>query len=243
MVERIEEYGDVLKVILKPTKKFPYGYFYTDNNQIARQLIESYNWYLHRHNKNTYVETRTYGQVRLLFHQEYAKKILGYYPSYLDHINGVEIDNRDYNLNAVTSQQNNRNKHTIGYCYVQSKIFVPKYVLNYKTIFRGSYKSEPEALLATYHLRQQVYADYDYNFFLDRRDDEDILDAELTRKITTQQAIYLHVKRYAGTNPWYVYRYNLFAYCQANQITIPSFELDNQGFMINPVTKQRLCPY
>lgn len=45
-VLRIEEYGDVLKVILKPTKTFPVGYFYTDNNPIARELVKSYSWYL-----------------------------------------------------------------------------------------------------------------------------------------------------------------------------------------------------
>lgn len=247
MVERIEKYGDVLKVILKPTKKFPNGYFYTDNNQIARELIKSYTWYLSQSTRSTHITahrgTLNTGQKELLFHQEYAKKVLGYYPDYLDHINGLEIDNRDDNLNVVSNQQNLRNRPTKGYQFGGNNCFLPNYILNDKFYCIGSYKSEPESLLAVYNLRQQVYADYDYNFFLDRRDDEDILDAELTRKITTQQAIYLHVKRYVSNNPWYVYRYNLFAYCQVNQITIPSFELDSQGFMINPVTKQRLCPY
>lgn len=44
MVQSIEQYGDVLKVILKPTKKFPGGsnYFYCDAN--ARELVEKYGW-------------------------------------------------------------------------------------------------------------------------------------------------------------------------------------------------------
>ena len=242
-VLRIEEYGDVLKVILKPTKTFPVGYFYTDNNPIARELVESYSWSLNQSGNNTYVETKTYGQVKLHFHQEYAYKILGYYPSYIDHINRIEIDNRDTNLNVVSQQQNIRNQPTIGYQLTNKNCFQPNYRLNNKAYYRGSYKTEPEALVATYNLRQEMYSDYNYNFYLDRRNDEDIVDLELTEKISSDEAIYLHVKRYAGTNPWYVYRYNLFDYCSQHNIVIPSFDLNEQGFMVNPVTKQRLCPY
>lgn len=243
-VLRIEEYEDVLKVILKPTKTFPVGYFYTDNNPIARELVESCGWFLGKKGRAVCVFAHTYGQKVLYFHQEYAKKVLGFYPDYLDHIDGLEIDNRDVNLNLVSQQQNIRNKPSVGYLFdARSNNFQPQYVLNGKTYLRGSYKSEIEALLATYHLRQQVFVDYNYNFLEDRRNDLDILDAELTGRITSQQAIYLHVKRYAGVNPWYVYRYNLFEYCKENHIQIPSFSLDSQGFMINPHTGQRLCPY
>ena len=247
-VLRIEEYENVLKVILKPTKTFPVGYFYTDNNEIARQLIESYSWYLQKQHKNIYVVARigtnNTGLKTMQFHQEYAYSLLGYYSDYIDHINGLEIDNRDSNLNVVTQQQNIRNRPSIGYSFsARCHLFQPNYTLDKTIIHRGSCKTELEALVATYKLRQEMYSDYNYNFYLDRRNDEDILDAELTRKITTQQAIYLHVKRYAGTNPWYVYRYNLFEYCKENHIQIPSFSLDSQGFMINPHTGLRLCPY
>lgn len=243
MVERIEEYGDILKVILKPTKKYPNGHFYTDNNSIARQLIENYTWFLYKYNKNIYVVAHACGQKTLCFHQEYAKQVLGYYPDYIDHINGLEIDNRDSNLNIVTNQQNIRNRPTIGYSFVQSHVFTPNYTLDRAVIHRGSYKTEPEALLATYNLRKEIYADYNYNFFLDRRNDLDIVDAELTKKITSQEAIYLHVKRYVENNSWYAYRYNLFDYCKQNNIVIPSFSLDSQGFMIDKITGKRLCPY
>lgn len=242
-VLRIEEYGDVLKVILNPTKTFPVGYFYTDNNQIARELVENYDWCLDKIGRHTCVLARTYGQKTLRFHQEYAKKVIDFYPDYIDHINGLEIDNQDSNLNIVTSQQNLRNRPSIGYSFVQRKVFQPNYALDGKFIRRGSYKTEPEALVATYNLRQEMYSDYNYNFYLDRRNDEDIVDLELTEKISSDEAIYLHVKRYAGTNPWYIYRYNLFDYCSQHNIVIPSFELDVQDFMIHQVTKQRLCPY
>lgn len=246
VVLRIEEYGNVLKVILKPTKKFPVGYFYTDNNQVARELVESYNWYLSKQGKSTCVIANTStpctGRKILYYHQEYAKRVLGYYPTYLDHVNGLEFDNRDTNLNVVTSQQNNRNKPTIGYNFVKSHVFQPNYTLDRKIYYKGSLRSEPEALIATYFLRKEVFQDYDYNFYLDRRDDSDILDLEITRKITSQEAIYFHVKRYAGTNPWYAYRYNLFDYCRQYNIQIPSFSLDSEGFMIDSIGK-RLCPY
>ena len=247
-VERVEHYitlaGDkVLKVIFKPTKAFPVGYFYTDDNEITRELVESYNWQLGKTGKNIRVLAIAYGRKTLYFHQEYAERILDYYPDYLDHINGLEIDNRDDNLNVVSQQQNIRNKPSIGYQVGKYNRFQPKYVSDFKSKIRGSYKSEPEALLATYKLRQEVYADYNYNFYLDRRNDLDILNAELTGKITSQQAIYLHTKRLVEANPWYVYRYNLFEYCKANNIMIPSFTLDKDGFMINPATGTKFCPY
>lgn len=248
-VERVEHYitlaGDkVLKVILKPTKAFPVGYFYTDDNEITRSLLESYNWRLDKRGKGIYVRADAYGRITFSFHTEYAFSLLGYYTNYIDHINGLGIDNRNNNLNEVSSQQNQRNKPSIGYVFdVRCNYFRPSYYLDGKAKIRGSYKSEPKALLATYQLRQEVYADYNYNFYLDRRNDLDILNAELTGKITSQQAIYLHTKRLVEANPWYVYRYNLFEYCKANNITIPLFTLDKDGFMINPATGTKFCPY
>lgn len=248
-VLRIEEYGNVLKVILKPTKTFPVGYFYTDNNEIAKELVESYSWFLKkRKNERPYViaTVGSYwsGKKLLLFHQEYAKKILDYYPDYIDHIDGLAIDNRNINLNVVTQQQNTRNKPAIGYIYYSRyNYFQPRYALDGKDYYSNNCKTEPEALVATYSLRQEVFSDYNYNFYLDRRNDKDIVDLELTGKITLDDAIYLHVKRYVEDNAWYAYRYNLFDYCSQHNIQIPSFDLDEQGFMVNPVTRQRLCPY
>lgn len=243
-VQSIKIYGEIVKVILKPTKTFPNGYFYTDNSPIALNLINSYTWRLARKDKVTYVVASTYGQVLLHFHQEYAYRLLNYYPDYIDHIDGSGIDNRNLNLNVVTQQQNARNKPSKGYVFNSKyNYFQPRYALDGKNYYRSNCKTEPEVLLTVSNLRQLIYPDYDYNFLLDRRDDLDILDLELTKKITPQEATYLHVKRYVENNPWYVYRYNLFDYCKKHNINIPSFELDSQGFMINPATNKRLCPY
>ena len=242
-VERIEKYGDVLKVILKPTKKFPVGYFYTDDNEITRELIESYSWHLHQSSNNIYVEVYTCGQRKLYFHQEYSYLILGYYPDYLDHINGLEIDNRDSNLNVVTNQQNARNRPSKGYRFSQSHIFQPYYALDKKPIYRGTYHTEPEVLSAVYLLRQEVYSDYDYQFLEDRRNYSDLVDKEIRGIITHEEASYIRAKEMIENNPWYVYRYGLENYCKEHDILVPDFDIDFQGFMINPVTKQRLCPY
>lgn len=247
-VLRVEEYGNVLKVVLKPTKTFPVGYFYTDNNSIARELIESYTWCLHKKSKNicvvTFTGTHNTGLKILRFHQEYAFRLLNYYPDYIDHINGLEIDNRNENLNEVTNQQNARNRPSIGYHFVaKGNNFQPICKLNDKLLNRGSFHTEPEALLATYQLREEIYSDYNYNFLEDRRDFNFLLSQELEGTISHDKATYQRVKMLVTSNPWYVYRYNLFEYCKQNNIVISSFSLDSQGFMINPVTKQRLCPY
>ena len=246
-VEGIEKYGDILKVILKPTKKFPEGYFYTDDNEITRELIENYSWCLHKNKNNIYVvahfNTVNRGRRLLRFHSEYAKKVLGYYPDYIDHIDGLEINNQDTNLNVATQHQNMRNRYSIGYCFVQSGVFEPFFTVNKKKYFRGTYHTEPEALSAIYLLRQEVYSDYDYQFLEDRRNYSDLVDKEIKGIITHEEANYIRAKEMIENNPWYVYRYGLEDYCKEHDILIPDFDIDSQGFMINPVTRQRLCPY
>lgn len=244
-VLRIEKYGNILKVILKPTKNFPEGYFYTDDNAVTRELIKNYSWYLSKHNNNVYVKSSStdYDKHKLFFHQEYAYRILGYYPTYIDHINRVEIDNRDINLNIINQQQNMRNQPTKGFIFnAKLGFFQPFCMLDGKYVKGSNYKTEPEVLIATFYLRQEIFKDYNYNFFLDRKGHEDILDRELTGKITIQSAMGVHIKRYVESNPWYTYRYNLFDYCRQYNIQIPSFSLDSEGFMIDS-TGKRLCPY
>lgn len=244
-VLRIEEYGDVLKIVLKPTKKFPEGYFYTDDNEITRELIESYSWFLHHcGRKNINVSTSSFNGLSLKFHREYAYRVLGYYPDYIDHIDGLEINNLDRNLNIVNNIQNVRNKPSRGYdyCKIDGRFIIHNNI-NVKKINRGSYHNEFDAIHIVYLSRLKDYSDYNYNFLLDRRDDSDIVDLELTGQITQEQATEMHVRKYVENNPWYVYRYGLEDYCKEHDILVPDFDIDSQGFMINPVTRQRLCPY
>ena len=88
-VLNIEEYrqqngDDILKVLLKPTKNFPDGYFYCD--AIDEELVRSYTWCLLK--KHPYIVAHSQGSHRrtLYFHQEKACNILDNYPDYINHV-------------------------------------------------------------------------------------------------------------------------------------------------------------
>ena len=99
-------------------------------------------------------------------------------------------------------------------------------------------------LTETVYLKPKMQEDYYmYDFLKDRRKDLDILDLERTKKISPEEAVYRHVVRHAKDNAWYFYRYNLAEYFRDNHISIPSYDLDNQGFMIDKVTRKQLCPF
>ena len=199
----------------------------------------------------TYRTNDYFYRKHLLFHQELAYKYLGYYPDYIDHINGIAYDNTDINLNVVTNQQNAFNRPSRGYTYNSDYKYFQAYTkLNYKTLNPYScVHSEVEAcqlahLVETDYLRNILKEDYYiYDFLKDRRNDLDILDLERTGVISEEEATYRHVIRYAKDNAWYYYRYNLEQYFKDNHIPVPDFSLDEQGFMRHPITNQLLCPF
>lgn len=247
MVQSIEQYGDVLKVILKPTTKYPEGnnYFYCDNNEKTKWLINNYTWYLCRMSGTTDYVRAADGTNKILFHQAYANK-LGVDAPTIDHINHLGIDNRDINLNVVDNKYNIRNKasnhNNYHYDNERNKFYVRVFDDN-KSKYIGRYDNEFEAIKAANDAIDEYYSDYSYNFLLDRKNDLDILDDELTGKITSEEATFRHVMRYAKDNAWYVYRYGLEEYFNSRGIQIPTFVLDSQGYMIDTITKERLCPF
>lgn len=179
-----------------------------------------------------------------------AYNILSNYPDYIDHINGVELDNINNNLNSINQQQNSYNKPTRGYVIQYSNGFRPQIKFNGKAYHPYSVvHSEIEACviqhqIETDYLKSLMGNDYYmYNFLFDRRNDLDILDLERTKKISVEEAIFRHVMRYAKDNAWYYYRYNLQNYFSQYHIPIPTYSLDNQGFMIHPITGKKLCPF
>lgn len=229
---------DILKVILKSTKVFPDGFFYCDS--CDEELVRSYTWFLQ---KQLYVVATIGGRDSrqfLQFHQEKAKNILNYYPDYINHINGIEYDNVNMNLDVVTNQQNCWCRLSKGY-KIDERGFHPLIAVNSRHIWGRRVRTESEACQSAYQLELK-YEDYMYSFLKDRRKDTDILDLERTGKISEEEAIYRHVLRYAADNAWYIYRYNLFEYFADNHIPIPKYTLDFQGYMIHPITGQRLCP-
>lgn len=238
-VESIKEYrqkngNDVLKVILKPTQRFPDGYFYCDASD--EELVRQYTWRLQKQNE-PYVVAICYRQLR--FHQEMAFNKLRYYPDYINHINGIEFDNVNYNLDKVSQQQNCWCKPSRGY-NINRKKFYSRIVVNSNLIYTKCVRTEVEAIQSAYQL-EVTYEDYRYDFLKDRRKDADILDLERTGKISEDEAVYHHVLRHAADNAWYVYRYNLFDYFKDNRISVPKYSLDGEGYMIHCVTGQRLC--
>ena len=225
------------KVILKPTQRFPDGYFYCDASD--EKLVRNYTWRL-QSQKEPYVVAyyRDMGQLR--FHREKAHNILDDYPDYINHINGIEFDNINMNLDKVSQQQNIWCAPSRGYV-IAGRSFEPRIKVNHQQIRAKCTRTEVEAIQSAYQLEMQ-YEDYRYDFLKDRRKDIDILDLERTGKISEDEAIYRHVLRYASDNAWYLYRYNLFDYFADNGIPIPSYALDSEGFMIHSITGQRLCP-
>ena len=228
---------DILKVILKPTQRFPDGYFYCDASD--EKLVRNYTWRL-QSQKEPYVVAyyRDMGQLR--FHREKAHNILDDYPDYINHINGIEFDNINMNLDKVSQQQNIWCAPSREYV-IAGRSFEPRIKVNHQQIRAKCTRTEVEAIQSAYQLEMQ-YEDYRYDFLKDRRKDIDILDLERTGKISEDEAIYRHVLRYASDNAWYLYRYNLFDYFADNGIPIPSYALDSEGFMIHSITGQRLCP-
>lgn len=232
---------DILKVILKPTQRFPEGaYFYAD--AVDEELVRSYAWFL-MNQRHPYVIANlrsSYNQQTKCFHREKARNILDDYPDCINHVNGIEFDNINMNLDKVTSQQNQWCKPSRGYA-IAVKNFRPYVNANSQHIYTKYVHTEAEACQVAHQLELQ-YEDYCYDFLKDRRKDADILDLERTGRISENEAVYRHVLRHASNNAWYVYRYNLFDYFRDNRIPIPAFSLDSQGCMTHPVTGQRLCP-
>lgn len=257
MVERIEEYKQmngvcILKVFLKPTKKFPNGYFYAPSEAI--ELVKKYNWLLHQVGNRVAIIAHAgsgYYDKTIYFHKELFKFYQGYdWQEEIDHISLVEIDNVDDNLNAVTRQQNGFNRFTKGYSYDNNRgHFQPQIVINsrhyrpYSVIHR-----EDEACILQNRLEQVDLKSilgtnyYMFDFKKYRRGSEDILDLERTGQISEEEAVYRHIMGYSQ-NAWFYLRYNLEDYFRQYHIPVPKYSLDTDGFMVHPVTGQRLCPF
>lgn len=173
------------------------------------------------------------------FHREKARNILEYYPDYINHVNGIEFDNINLNLDEVTNQQNLWARQSRGYGIV-GRSFQPKIMVDSQQITAQCVRTEVDAIQSAYQLELQ-YEDYHYDFLRDRCKDLDILNMERTGQISEEEAVYKHVLRHAADNAWYVYRYNLFEYFRDNHLKVPDYAINEDGYMTHPVTGQRLC--
>lgn len=267
-VERIEEYKqtngvDILKVCMKPTAKFPNGgYFYAPAEAI--DLVNKYTWHLQANGKNlvcveasdntsAYYKNSRFHHDLLQFHTELFRFYQGYkWQEDIDHVNMVEIDNTDENLNAVTRRQNGFNRVTKNYstntrfkpASFQARVGIDAIRYQpFKCVRREDEACNAQNYLEQVWLRERLGEQYYmFDFKKYRRGSEDILDLERTGQISEEEAIYRHILRYAD-NAWYYLRYGLQEYFKENHIPVPQYSLDEQGFMIHPITGQKLCPF
>lgn len=244
---------EIIKVILKPTRVFPNGgYFYAPAE--AESLVDSYDWFLSKSDSRYYIRAGFKDSSRRTstnFHKELFKYYQGYtWQDDVDHINHCEIDNTDQNLNAVTRQQNRFNQYTKGYIYSKDwSAFRAKYLLGGKNYYPFSIvRREDEACIQQNYvddviLREKLGSDYYmFDFLKYRRGSEDILDLERIGVISEEEATYRHIMKYAD-NAWYYLRYGLQDYFKAYNIPVPEYDLDVDGFMIDKVTRKKLCPF
>lgn len=255
-VSKIEEYRQqngvcILKVFLKPTKKFPNGFFYAPSEALS--LVKKYDWYLKQSGNGVYVVAHAVSvyDKNKYFHKELFKFYQGYdWQEDIEHINMIEFDNTDNNLNAVSRQQNNYNKFTKGYNYRNDcSGFQPLVTINSKPYrpYSVTYREDEACMKQNYLeqvcLREYLGTDfYIFDFLKYRRGSEDLLDLERTGIISEEEATYRHILRYKD-NAWFYLRYNLEDYFKQYHIPVPKYSLDEQGFMIHPITGQKLCPF
>lgn len=258
MVESIKEYKQmngvcILKIFLKPTAKFPNGgYFYAPAEAI--DLVQRYSWFLNQAGNGVRVVAGIwsgYSCKTIFFHKELFKFYHGYdWQKEVDHVNHIEFDNTDNNLNAVTTQQNGFNKFTRGYYYCnRDKYFQPQIHINSKPYCPFSIvRREDEACILQNRLEQVDLRSilgtnyYMFDFKKYRRGSEDILDLERTGQISEEEAIYRHILGYSQ-NAWFYLRYGLEQYFKDYNIPVPKYSLNENGFMVHPITGQRLCPF
>lgn len=239
---------DILKVYCKPTVKFLDGknYFYADARAI--DLVKKYVWRLSKDENRVYVQAKDGWHDTCVFSQEWYKLCLGHPVEYVDHINSVGFDNINQNLNIVTNQQNQFNRLTKGY-YYKNKSFKSKITLNGQSCYPFPVvHGEDEACMQRNNIEQCWLKDglgndyYMFDFKKYRRGSEDILDGERTGIISEDEAVYQHIMRYAE-NAWFYLRFGLQDYFKDNNIAVPKYALDENGFMVHPITNQKLCPF
>ena len=242
---------EIIKVILKPTKKFPNGYFYCPAE--AESLVDSYCWCLTKYRNRIQVITQNkgWGTKTLYFHKELFKLYRGYdWQEDIDHLNMLEFDNTDANLNAISHQQNQFNHFTRGYSYRKDyNYFQAKYRLSGKAYYPFSaVRKEDEACKQQNYIDKVIFKEalgdqyYRFDFLKYRRGSEDILDLERQGIISEEEATYRHIMRYAD-NAWYYLRFGLEQYFKENNIQVSQYSLDSNGFMIDRVSGKKLCPF
>lgn len=83
--------------------------------------------------------------------------------------------------------------------------------------------------------------DRSFDFKSCRLYEDDLVDLYLSGVVSYEESTLRHIMHYKD-NAWFVYRYDLVNYFNEHNIPIPEFELDEEGFMIEPHTGLYLNP-
>jgi hypothetical protein len=248
-ITKLEEFGNITKVTAKPTKRFPDGhnYFYIDSCDM--NLVQAFKWYFVCADSRENI-VASYRDSTINLHKEVYFAHTGERPRYVLKRTGVFFDIVSENLVGATNTNYGFYKVTRGYSKINSSpdsfLVCTEVNKKNKNAF-GVVHSEADACVQRRyfeeHMLKDLIPDYNpntvYSFLLDRRNDLDILDLERTGQISKDEGTYRHVMRYAD-NAWYYYRYNLVEYFKDNNIPTPTYDLDENGFMIDTITRKRL---
>lgn len=242
-----------IKVFLSPTKKFPEGknFFYTNESFIS--FVNAYDWRLANRFGFVYVVTKVDGKEyyfhEMVFAEIYKRELCNGF--YVTHRNAVGYDNVFENLFVNTPYHcNYSNGFQKLYHYdASSRLWIPDIpAVVSNVVIQNSLReddvlmtvSDYERLLATSNACNNFFNILNY-----RRGDksERVLDAERKGEITREMAVLVNASQYVE-NAWYFLRFpHLYDYlCVINGTSIPKYELNSIGQMIDVKTKQPLCP-
>lgn len=230
----------IIKVFLKPTEKFPEGHNYFYCSLEDESIIDSYVWRLDDRGVG-YVRASD-GKRSVFFHSLVCKQNKDSCLKFVGFANYVSFDcTRNNIMMGMTGTPKTCQGAPVRGYYRDGNAFR-------LMVCRGAEGIKPlrastEDLVASraFLEEQRYYGGYAYNFLEDMRDCLDLLDIERTGFMTHDTAILNHVKRTAYNNAWYYCRYFLYSYFRKNKLRVPKFTFDEEGYMVDLKTGERLC--
>ena len=239
MVEQIIDLGTgVSKVRLNPTASYPIGFnhFFISTEDIPI-VLNNRAWTITRDRvvSRKYQEDRNSNCISLS-HAIYESRGIPV-KGKLVYRNRVRIDNTFDNLIDMTVQEKNKGIPSRGY-YIVNNRYTPTVMVNRILRSYPSVKQEDEAARLQCRLDEEFGG---YQFLADRAGEEDLLELVYTGILSKEEAEVRHLVRHA--NAWHVLRYGLEEYYKKYHLPEPKYELDDLGRMVDPKTKERLCPY
>ena len=244
MINHIEAYNGVLKIVCNPTKLHPNGYFFYISEE-DKDILQGYNWSLIS-DEHPYVYASKRGEKTVYLHQLIMLK-QGVIPEGtakgVVHLNNVLYDCRRDNLVMMTKEEYLHYKPSRGYDFFQGRcMYQPLLTIEGKRIASKCVHDEVKAAIQARELELQ-YLNIPYDFKSDFRGSESLLDYFIRGKMSYEEAVLNSVVKRMNKNAWLVYRYDLENYLRKYGIPTPAFSLGADNRMLDKGTKQILCPF